>query len=51
MPNLAGYANIADYILKGKRDAGAYSSESELEDLPGSKITLPDDYQGRKKNT
>lgn len=32
-------------------DPGAYSSESELDDLPGSKIELPDDYQNRKKNT
>ena len=32
-------------------DPGAYSSESELDDLPGSKIELPDDFQNRKKNT
>jgi len=37
--------------MKKQRDAGAYSSESEIDDLPGSKITLPDDYQDKKKNT
>lgn len=30
---------------------GAYSSESEIDDLPGSKVTLPEDYQDKKKNT
>lgn len=30
---------------------GAYSSESEIDDLPGSKIILPEDYQDKKKNT
>jgi ribosome biogenesis protein SSF1/2 len=50
-PNLSGFNSIADYILKGKRDTGAYSSESELDDLPDSKITLPDDYQDKKKGT
>ena len=50
-PNLSGFNSIADYSLKGKRDTGAYSSESELDDLPDSKITLPDDYQDKKKGT
>ena len=30
---------------------GAYSSESEIDDLPGSKVTLPEDYQDKKKDT
>ena len=30
---------------------GAYSSESEVDDLPGSKVTLPEDYQDKKKDT
>ena len=30
---------------------GAYSSESEIDDLPGSKGTLPEDYQDKKKDT
>lgn len=51
LPDLSKFNDIADYILRGQRDTGAYSSESELDDLPGSKITLPDDYQDRKKGT
>lgn len=50
-PDLSKYNDIADYILRGSRNTEGYSSESELDDLPGSKITLPDDYQDRKKNT
>ena len=30
---------------------GAYSSESEIDDLPGSKVTLPSDYQDKKKDS
>lgn len=46
MPNLAKFNDVADFVLRNQRitDAGAYSSESEVEDLPGSKIVLPDDY-------
>ena len=50
VPNLARYNDVADYVLHHARnrssgvDPGAYSSESELDDLPGSKIELPDDY-------
>ena len=62
VPNLAGYNDIADYVLHannkgrsakstGSSDYGAYSSESEVDDLPGSKITLPDDFQNRKKDS
>ena len=58
MPNLSKFNDIADYILKnstkggeGGDSLGAYSSESEIDDLPGSKITLPDDYQNKKKDT
>lgn len=44
---------MADYFLKGKRaqSTNAYSSESEIDDLPGSKVTLPTDYLDKKKNT
>jgi len=28
-----------------------YSSESEVDDLPGGNIVLPDDFQNKKKNT
>ena len=53
VPNLARYNDIADYVLhsKNRSDAGAYSSESEVDDLPGSKIQLPNDFQDKKKNT
>jgi hypothetical protein len=46
VPNLAKFNDVADFVLRNQRitDAGAYSSESEVEDLPGSKIVLPDDY-------
>jgi ribosome biogenesis protein SSF1/2 len=46
VPNLAKYNDIADFVLhsKNKADMNAYSSESELDDLPGSKIELPDDF-------
>lgn len=50
-PNLAGYDDIADYILKHGAGNPGYSSESEVEDLPNSKITLPEDFMGRKKNS
>lgn len=55
VPNLAKYKNIQDFIFKNQRKVtnpnsstadqmGAYSSESEIDDLPGSKVTLPEDY-------
>lgn len=46
IPNLAKYDDIADFVLqKAKQNtASAYSSESEVDDLPDSKITLPSDY-------
>ena len=48
VPNLSKYNDIADYVLHYSKnrgvDTGGYSSESELDDLPGSKIQLPDDF-------
>lgn len=48
VPNLAKYNDIADYVLHNSRsrsaDYGYVSSESELDDLPGSKVVLPDDF-------
>ncbi len=42
VPNLSKYNDIADYVLHYSKhrgtDTGGYSSESELDDLPGSKI-------------
>jgi ribosome biogenesis protein SSF1/2 len=48
VPNLSRYNDIADYIFS---KGGGYSSESEVDDLPGSKIVLPEDFQDKKKNT
>lgn len=30
---------------------GAYSSESEIDDLPESRVQLPDDFGDKKKDT
>ena len=58
VPNLAKYNDVADFILRnasrsgtGGDSLGAYSSESEIDDLPGSKIILPDDYLDKKKDS
>lgn len=58
VPNLSGYNDIADFVLHsrnrartGGSDYAGYSSESEIDDLPGSKIMLPDDFLDKKKNT
>jgi len=60
VPNLAKYKSIQDFILRNVKkqtgsstadSMGAYSSESEIDDLPGSKLTLPSDYQDKKKDT
>lgn len=48
VPNLARYNDIADYIYS---KGGGYSSESEVDDIPESKIVLPEDFQDKKKNT
>ena len=41
VPNLARYNDVADFIFS---KGGGYSSESEADDLPDSKIVLPDDF-------
>lgn len=53
IPNLAAYNDISDFFMKRRNAAStnAYSSESEIDDLPGSKVTLPTDYLDKKKNT
>ena len=62
VPNLAKYKSIQDFIMRNQKKVpqagsttadslGAYSSESEVDDLPGSKVVLPEDYQDKKKNT
>ena len=49
IPDMSKYNDLADYFLHHK--ASAYSSESEADDLPESRIVLPEDYQDKKKNT
>ena len=53
VPDMSRFNDLADYILRNesKGGGGAYSSESEIDDIPESKITLPEDYQDKKKNT
>ena len=41
---------MADYIMHNK-GSGGMSSESELDDLPESRIQLPEDYQDKKGGT
>jgi ribosome biogenesis protein SSF1/2 len=48
VPNLARYDDIADFIYSR---GGGYSSESEADDIPESKLVLPSDFQDKKKNT
>lgn len=48
VPNLSRYDDIADFIYSR---GGGYSSESEVDDLPGSKIVLPEDFQDKKKDS
>lgn len=52
VPNLAKFNDIADFIMHSRRHKdGAMTSDSEAEDLPDSKIVLPDDFQDKKKDT
>jgi hypothetical protein len=41
IPNLSRYDDIADFIYSR---GGGYSSESEVDDIPESKLILPDDF-------
>ena len=49
IPDMSKFNDLADFIMHNK--SSAYSSESEIDDLPEAKITLPEDYQDKKKNT
>jgi hypothetical protein len=42
LPDMSKFSDLADYIMRSK--SGAYSSESEADDIPESKITLPEDF-------
>lgn len=47
-PNLSRYDDLADFIYSR---GGGYSSESEVDDIPESKLVLPSDFQDKKKNS
>lgn len=45
VPDISKFDDISSYILsKAGKDASAYSSESEADDLPESRVLLPEDY-------
>jgi len=48
-PNLSKYEDIADFLIKGNVGPDAYSSGSEMDDIPESRIVLPADFQDKKK--
>jgi len=50
IPNLAKYNDIADFLL-AKKGMADYSSGSEMDDIPESRLVLPEDFQDKKKNT
>ena len=43
VPDMSKFSDLADYIMRNK-STGGESSESEADDLPESKIVLPEDY-------
>jgi ribosome biogenesis protein SSF1/2 len=52
VPDMSKFKDLADYILHNNRvSTGGMSSESEMDDLPESKIVLPEDYQDKKGGT
>lgn len=50
VPDISRFKDMADYIMHSKSTGGA-SSESEMDDLPESRIVLPDEYQNKKKDS
>ena len=48
---MSRFNDLADYILHCKQKATGFSSESEMDDLPESRIVLPEDYLDKKKNS
>ena len=42
IPDMSKFNDLADFILHNK--SSGFSSESEIDDLPEAKITLPADY-------
>ena len=47
VPDMSRFNDLADYILHNK-GSGAMSSDSEMDDLPESRIELPADYLDKK---
>lgn len=47
---MSKFHDLADYILHNK-GSGAMSSDSEMDDLPESRIVLPEDYLDKKGGT
>ena len=50
VPDISQFADLADYIMRNK-STGGMSSESEADDLPESRIVLPEDYQDKQKGS
>lgn len=51
VPDMSRFNDLADFILHNQQKSSGFSSESEADDLPESRIVLPEDYQDKKKNT
>ena len=49
IPDMSKFNDLADFILHNK--SSGFSSESEIDDLPEAKITLPEAYGDKAKNT
>lgn len=48
VPDMSKFNDLADFIMHSRNKANAaFSSESEADDLPESRIVLPEDYQDR----
>jgi len=45
VPDMSKFNDLADFILHNR--SSGFSSESEVDDLPEAKITLPSDYQDK----
>lgn len=44
LPDMSKFNDLADYIMRNGKKNGSVSSESEMDDLPESRIILPEDY-------
>ena len=48
---MSKFNDLADYILHNQSRHDAYSSGSEADDIPEAKVTFPEDYLDKKKNS